>query len=704
MAFLKTRPKIFFDTKSLFLIFCTVNLFLAYDPLSYSTKVWLMVLGLIVPATITLSNRDFFKKQSFFYTEIFSFDFHQLILVLFTFAFFFRFYHLTHFYLWPTGDEGLHGFLSIPLVSKWDWQFFYTVGEHPPLLIWSLVPFFKFFDSPFFNIWFLPAFFSFIAVPAGYWACREFFSKSFSLLFGFLLAFSFWPLYFGRFCHQGIFTPFWELCGFLPLSFFMKAPSKRLKSIWAFCLGLWIGLGSLTFTAWAVVILLFVLTVTAVWFYRYRTIFEYLIIFFSGLFLGILPFVIAATQNEYGRHLIDASSVSHYFTLAHGLVTHLSYLTCLFWGSLQTGSSYAPVWGGVLNPILSSCFFIGVIELIHRWNEKMTVWIFAAFILLFLPGLLSSDYVEFNRVIQVMPLLLLVTVLGLQSLVQDLPVNQKWLLIPLLLGSFLLDMNQLLIPAVNGPTWSLNFKKEVPDENFYAYQILDEEFSKQGPGLIFTDFMPLTHGHTLHVTTYHFNASLNPKLNAVDAKWVGIMVNVHYREFLEKRFPGSTWKTVTPSPPGQGGSVVGLIPVDQTNIQTFTRWNQVHQYFYQLNLRAENMYNDPKLYQYTLQHFSDGYPLVKGDPFLESCFGEWVTQFHWGADHQANILLMKHALQEGYHCAHLYYKLGQFLYLDNRLSEAKKAFQQAVMCPINETDAADWIKAIDQIALENKGK
>jgi hypothetical protein len=116
------------------------------------------------------------------------------------------------------------------------------------------------------------------------------------------------------------------------------------------------------------------------------------------------------------------------------------------------------------------------------------------------------------------------------------------------------------------------------------------------------------------------------------------------------------------------------------------------------------MYNDPKLYQYTLQHFSDGYPLVKGDPFLESCFGEWVTQFHWGADHQANILLMKHALQEGYHCAHLYYKLGQFLYLDNRLSEAKKAFQQAVMCPINETDAADWIKAIDQIALENKGK
>src|SRR6202020_1511844 len=102
---------------------------------------------------------------------------------------------------------------------------------------------------------------------------------------------------------------------------------------------------------------------------------------------------------------------------------------------------------------------------------------------------------------------------------------------------------------------------------------------------IFTDFMPLTHGHTLHVTTYHFNASINPKLNAVNAKWVGLMVNVHYQGFLEKRFPGSFWKTVTPFPPGQGGSVVGIIPVNQTNIQTLERWDKVHQYFYHLNLQ-----------------------------------------------------------------------------------------------------------------------
>lgn len=116
------------------------------------------------------------------------------------------------------------------------------------------------------------------------------------------------------------------------------------------------------------------------------------------------------------------------------------------------------------------------------------------------------------------------------------------------------------------------------------------------------------------------------------------------------------------------------------------------------------MYNDPKLYQYALQHFSDGYSLVKGDPFLESCFGEWVTQFHWGADHQANILLMKRAIEAGYPCAHLYYKLGQFLFLDHRLSEAKEAFQKAMNCHPNETDAADWIQTIDQMVSQNKEK
>ena len=450
--------------------------------------------------------------------------------------------------------------------------------------------------------------------------------------------------------------------------------------------------------------MLFVLTVLVLWFCKDRNHPECPLSFFVGLFMGVSPFITAVIRDGYGNHLIDTSSASHYFSFSHEWITNLSYVTCLFWGSLQTDSSYAPVWGGMLNPILSSCFFIGTIELIRRWNEKITIWIFVAFFILFLPGMLSADYVEFNRVIQVMPVVLLVTVLGFQQLIGALPNHKKWILIPLLLGSVLLDMTQLLKPAVNGPVWSLDFKKEILDENFSAYQIFNDEYAKNGPGLVFADFMPLTHGHSLHVTTYHFNAALNTKLNAADAKWVGLMVNVHYESFLAKRFPGSIWKAVTPAPPGEGGSVVGIIPITQKNAQILMRWNKVHQYFYQLNLQAENMYNDPKLYQSALQHFSEGYPLVQGDPFLESCFGEWVTQFHWGSDHQANIILMKRAIQAGYPCAHLYYKLGEFFLFRPPVTRGEGSFSKAMNCHPNETESVDWIQTIDQMMTQNKGK
>jgi len=702
---LKKNKKISFNPWIIFFIFSAANYFLSHESLSYMTKGWVAVLGLILPGLILTLVYTNEKNDDLFFAE--NNDFFSgkwFLLLLASLAVFLRFFHLTDFYLWPGGDEALHGFLAIPLSVQWNWQFFYTVGEHPPLLIWCLAPIFKYFDSPFFNTWFLPAFFSSIAVLAGYWASREIFSKSFSWFFSFLLAFSFWPLYFGRFCHQGLFIPFWEMAGFGLLALFLKTKKTSGKMIVAFGLGLWVGLGSLTFTAWAVVILLFCITVAAIWWYGQRNALIYPALYVLGLLMGLCPFVVAAIHTGYGNHLIDTSSASHYFSSVHEWITHFSYLTSLFWGPIESGASYGPVWGGILNPILSSCFFIGFIELVSRRKEKITLWILAAFFILLLPGLLSSDYVEFNRVIQVMPILLLITALGLQRLAGSLSRDMQWLLIPLLFCSFLFDANHLLKPAVEGPAWKLDFKKESDDENYRAYQIFEDEYSKNGPGLIFPDFMPLTHGHTIHVTTYHFNAALNPKLKTVQPKWAGLMVNVHYQPFLERRFPGSVWKTVSLVPQGQGGSVVGIIPVNANDIATFNCWKQVHQYFYEQNLLAENMYNDPKKYQSVLEHFSEGYPLMKGDPFLESCFGEWVTQFHWPKDHQQNILLMKYAIQSGYPCAHLYFKLGEYLFLDGRLAEAKSAFEKAMSCHPNQTEAGDWLQTTNQMMAQNKGK
>src|SRR5258708_18241124 len=154
------------------------NSLLSYSSFSYLAKSWILFFGVLIPfilslATIGPSRVNRWRRENFKLSGE-----RNLWLVLGTMVVFLRFFKLTSFHLCPTGDEALHGFLSIPLSEKWNWQFFYTVGEHPPLLIWVLSLFFKIFDSPFFNLWFFPSLISALTVPMGYLASRQFISKS----------------------------------------------------------------------------------------------------------------------------------------------------------------------------------------------------------------------------------------------------------------------------------------------------------------------------------------------------------------------------------------------------------------------------------------------------------------------------------------------------------------------------------------------
>src|SRR5579871_1648169 len=210
-----------------FSLFLLSGMVLSYSPLSVTLKSWVFCCGVLAPLLFLFFRPLGSVPSKKFREEPFEAPTGSVFWIGFVgLALLPRFWRLTETYLWPTGDEALHGFLAMSLADKWTWQFFYTVGEHPPLLIWILALFFKWFDSPFFNLWFLPAFFSFLSVPAGYFLARFFSPKSQAFLFAFLLAFSFWPLSSGRFCHQGLFVPFWELLSFLFLALWMKSPSR----------------------------------------------------------------------------------------------------------------------------------------------------------------------------------------------------------------------------------------------------------------------------------------------------------------------------------------------------------------------------------------------------------------------------------------------------------------------------------------------
>jgi uncharacterized membrane protein len=664
-----------------FFLFFVSNCLLSYSTFSCQIKGWIFFFGIFIPAFFSLGSPTPHEigMEKIASKETFAFSNATALWLLFGFfSVLIHFYRLTQVYLWPTGDEALHGFLSLSLLRDWHWQFFYTVGEHPPLLIWILALFFKVFKSPFVALWLLPALFSLVTIPLGYFCGREFLSKSASVLFAFFLAFSFWPLYSSRFCHQGLFIPFWEFSSFLLLFRWIKSPPQSRSILWPMLLGIWCGLGTFTFISWIFVLLLLVVAILIL---AHKKLISNVSLFFISLLLGLFPFVLAALKEGYGHHLADSSALGQWFSISHQAITHFSYITSLFWGSLQKDSSYGPTWGGILNPILTSCFFIGILGFYQERSEALTKWVALAFGLCILPAFLAGDYVELNRIIQVMPFLLLIVVLGLQRLLSEIrdENKRKMALYSLLFFSFLLDANHLLKPTFEYFHLGVKDPKTTSNPNLKAYQILESLRLNRGPGIIFTEFLPVQYGHSLFVTTYPFNSAVNPVLDPGTASWAAILTNIQYQPFLSKRFPESKWYWAGNGVPTlEGGLALGVLSATSANLETIKNWIKVQMVFHEFQLDGEGSYNQKEKYEQSIQYLIQSYDRVKGDPFLEASYWEWVAQYYFSPSYLENIAALQKAIQQGYPAVHLYQKLAVVLSQQHQALEAQGALQKAL--------------------------
>ncbi|HXL74072.1 MAG TPA: hypothetical protein VN963_10670, partial [bacterium] len=83
---------------------------------------------------------------------------------------------------WPLFDESSSIQFALELNQHWDWKFFYTDGQIPPLLIWATGILLKFSQNYFFSLEFPNFFVSCLTLLAGLWVSRRFLPENLSFL------------------------------------------------------------------------------------------------------------------------------------------------------------------------------------------------------------------------------------------------------------------------------------------------------------------------------------------------------------------------------------------------------------------------------------------------------------------------------------------------------------------------------------------
>jgi hypothetical protein len=313
--------------------------------------------------------------------------------------------------------------------------------------------------------------------------------------------------------------------------------------------------------------------------------------------------------------------------------------------------------------------------------------------------------VEMYRVILVLPFLLLGAAWGLLRLVGALHLHRRgYALLVLLILSFALDVTHLAYPhlfplqSAKGPLQGVPPAKML--NTYWSYQILKEE-AVRGPGYFFNDFTSIPYDQSLDCAVYSFNALENPQIDRKNARWAAFLVNSCYEPFLQDAFPNGKWYWVDQgSEKADGGQMLGVVPLEDSNRETFDRWIQAYPAFRELDwgwLELADFQKGGRL----LAGFSRVKPMLKDEPFLESLYWEKTSDLSY-RDHAYpyDQQTLGQAIREGYPAAHLFYKRGSIELRKNRFASSKTDFNQAVLAEGNRTMAAQAVTMADEIQKE----
>ena len=502
------------------------------------------------------------------------------------------------------------------------------------------------------------------------------------------MAFSFWPLYMGRFSTQCVLLVFWECLTFLALAHYLAAPRGSTPNKNLYGLAILTGTGFYTYLAWPFVA---VMTSLTVFFNRYKTTafrLKTTLQFLGVTILCIVPLAVELVRRYHGYfwHLWAFGSPH---PLADRFSLPVACFTDFFWGTPYHSFHFGPIWGGFLNPVLTSLFFLAAVHLLRSWRTPRSLWILTAFAVFFLPTILTNNF-EIMRLSPMLPLLTFICAIGTQVFLSHFPAKKRVFVFAVILtASCMFDAYHLFF--VYPSDWEKNipnYEGHKSPEFHKAYSLLKPMADREGPGLLLLNFNPDPYDQTLFVATYSFNAAENLRLDPAQAKWAAILTNIHEEPYFKKKFPEGKWFWLSEGlKRHDGGFILEVIPLDLANKPLLSRWTAADLSLKELTNLVVELGVDPDQSQ-MMAVLDKSYPAFKGDPFLESRYWR-IKAFHHAAEGKIAeaVQAEKQAIVKGLPMAHLYNDMGCLLYKERRVVKARKAFEDALKLKLNLTDA-----------------
>jgi hypothetical protein len=682
MAFSNIKWDIPFRPWAYFWVFLVFNTLLAF-PMPFWLKLEIGLIGIALPMILALGS---IKPE--FSTESSGWDFKPGIALnktawalVFTAVFAVLFF-ATFRKRWPALDDAIFAHYSVQLAQNWEWKFFFSPAESPPFFNWILALFFRFFEPSLFSINCILLLFSLLTVAAVYISARTYFPAFFSTLCFLLFAFGFWPLYAGQFCMSLIALLFFEILALGSLGRITRTRSDSKSYGIAIAAGVLTGFGFFVSGPWiliAVMIMVpaFVLLKSSM---KLLTVFLAPFLFLFGVFVGV------SIWQGNGNHVQDLWAFRPGMNWTEQLTDSLSNITALFWNTHL--KSYGPAWGGMLNPLWSSVFFIGMLECWRMRNRAFVRWLWIGMALFLVPGLVSRNSNIF-RLLQIFPLLVLVVCVGFQALLSRAEPKKIILLLSLFLFfSTVLDLRHLTVAYRNNSPEEIPFSK--------AYQFVREKALEAGPGLLLFDLRANTWDKTLIMATYPFDATRKRHFSFEKTKWAAVLLNIHYKPFLDDLYGGIQWRDLGNDILwNEGGLVLGIIPVDSRSKSFLDSWNRMNLFFRSLTNETMDYYSEENLKTIVKKLDSAG-GLTGGDRFLESCLSEKKLFSKLVCKSPEDALkITQQALERGYALPTFQTAEGLLLCRFGRREEARQVFRKALQARLNLTPAREYLAAMD---------